>query len=142
MFGDNTLSPYSVPGLPPGAPAGPSTTVTSSDTVVNGIVTKGLTDYVAIEVLNTASTALASFRVQMQLTRNGAWYDYILSNAWGTVDRVMVRQSGLPTVAGNAAGWAVIRVNGLYAVQFVATTGSGTTTVVCNWNRAPMARSF
>lgn len=142
MQGDNTLSPYTVPGFPPGQPHGQTVTVTSSDTAVNDLTTKGLLDYLTIEVLNTGGTALSDFRVQMQMTLNGAWYDYILGSAWSTKDNVMIRQANLPTVAGGSFGWAVIRVDGLYAVKFIAKVASGSTTCIVNWNRKPMARSF
>jgi hypothetical protein len=93
-------------------------------------------------VLNTGGTALSDFRIQVQMSLKGAWHDYIIGSDWATKDNVMIRQANLPTVAGGSFGWAVIRVDGIYAVQFVAKVASGSTTCILNWNRKPMARSF
>lgn len=126
--------PYSTPGFPPGTPSSTSNVDNLAYNTVNSVLCKGADSFIAIEILNNGSVALSDFKVQMRLTATGAWYDYVLGSAWASPDRVVIRTSAASpaTTAGGSGTWAVIRVDGLREVRFVAKTASGSTSITVN----------
>lgn len=85
-------------------------------------------------VSNSGADALDGFLVEAQFHPDGPWVTYIsgteLAAETPLPGRLLGVSDDLTTLAGSASATVLIDVTALYALRFVATTGSGDATTV------------
>lgn len=117
----------------------PQQTLTLTQTAtyeeVGAGVVKGDVQTIAIEMICTVGS-LTDFKVQVQLFPDGAWYDFLGSSDWAATDEyyLLKASSTSPaTLTAGAAGWAIVRLDAIYAFRLMVRAAANPTTVTCNW---------
>lgn len=95
--------------------------------VVTTVTLAGQHALVCFEVANTGQD-LDAFDVQVQVAPDGTWIS--LASTWAATSPTLLWYSGnLAALATGAVGAAALRVYGVYAVRFRASSSAATTSV-------------
>jgi hypothetical protein len=121
----------------PNNPPQQTVAINSSDYVVVGAgVLNGEVSFLSIQLANNGPGTVSSFKIQVQLFPNGPWFDYLGDSDFGsTSESIMIKASslGINATTNGGTSYAIVRLDGCYAMQFLAMADQDNTSVVVSW---------
>jgi hypothetical protein len=101
-------------------------------TTIDQLNLQGLTNDVAVELMNTAGSALTDFQVQLQMTDDGEWFPLFVAADWasGPVGAMLAWVSSnnpAALTAGNNSAFILTGLMGVFAVRLQGVSAGSTT---------------
>lgn len=119
----------------PNNPPQQSLAITTSYTQVGAGVLNGDVSFMSVQVTNSGAGDVNGFKIQVQLFRDGPWFDYLGNTDFAsTTEGTMVKASSVgphAVTSGNSA-FAIVRMDGIYAMRLMA-KGTAAATLSVSW---------